>query len=100
MMSRVTGSTSTFSTAPVAVSMIWAISVPFDRTDQQAATGMDGGRVARKNEGGGVHLGDDRRTGDHVAGQQLRPVVHGRLGGRPVDVDGRRGADRRARVGA
>ena len=50
--------------ASVAVSMIRAMAQPsgrVDGTDEEAAGRVHGGRVPGQDQGGGVHLGDDRR---------------------------------------
>src|SRR3954466_10116568 len=85
--SRVTGSTAPFSIGPVDVSMIRAMGSRL-RVDQQGARRVHGGRVPGEDEGGGVHLGDDRRTAHHVAGAEPGPVVD--AGGHVLaaDVDG------------
>ena len=61
---------------------------------------MHGGRVAGQDQGGRVHLGDDRGAGDHVVGPQGRPVVdrgvhpaaldEDRMGVRTASADRRR----------
>src|SRR5204863_1539681 len=68
-------------------------------TDEEAAAGMHGGGVAGQDEGGGVHLGDDGRAGDHVPGPQGGPVVDGRVGVVAVDPDPGRPGQRGGGVG-
>ena len=64
---------------------------------KQAAAGVDRRGVAGQDEGGGVHLGDDRGTGDDVAGQQQGAVVERRVDGLAVDPDRRRAGPGRGR---
>src|SRR4051794_33013626 len=106
MMSTVTGSVCTRSTGVVLVSTRVAMSsapgggvrggvglgtgrgaravVPV-RVDDQRADGVDRGGVPGQDQRRGVHLGDDGRALDDVAGGQPSPVVEGRVDGPAVD---------------
>ena len=74
MRSRVTGSTSALSTVPVAVSTMVAMISASGRMSREPGR-VHGGRVAGQDQGGRVHLGDDRGPADHVVGPQRGAVV-------------------------
>ena len=61
-------------TASVMGSM--ALMAPAPHGDAQVADGVDRGRGARLDHGGGVHLLHDGRPGEARAERQLHPVEH------------------------
>src|SRR3954453_17747359 len=100
--SSVTTSTSTLRRGSVAVSMRRAMAlvlrVRVEGTDEETAALVDRGGVPGKDQRGGVHLRDYRRTPHDVAGLELGAVVDVRLDLAALDPDLVPRAQRRGRV--